>query len=183
MSKLKIAIGIDEQKELVFVEIEKDRRFINFSNQSPTIFGELYEDEEEYLKERVENFLDSSDKETLYDMCETFNCSPNNLQDEYIESAGRSGIMYDIANTIEYNDNEIVLEWQSVGYFTKIGEIEKSLVPRDLLERIFNFADKEVENDSYSIIKYQELYAELEKYKYEDFEEEIAKYYLEEEND
>ena len=76
--KTKLLIATTERKELVFANIETNRKYFSIC------FDEVYaiEVSSEYLKERLENNLECYDKESLFELCETYDCSPSELADK-----------------------------------------------------------------------------------------------------
>lgn len=52
---------------------------VSFKEVAPFIASD------DYIRERAENAIDSYDKETLYDLCERYQCAPNDLVDNYVD--------------------------------------------------------------------------------------------------
>lgn len=79
----KFLLGATVNDEIAFgeVDIYKDGRFsCSFDTIRP------FNADEKDLVELAEDFIGCFDKASLYDMCDRFDCSPNNLANELAES-------------------------------------------------------------------------------------------------
>ena len=140
----KFLLGATKNKEIVFSEVElRDDR--NGKMEFSASFGIVYpfEYDEEYLKERLENSLSIYDKSDLYDLCDTYDCSPNQLADCMYTNSTIEDIV-DISlypNCIEVNGNDWYFESYGWGQNDTREEME-FYVNEKLYNRIMELWDK-----------------------------------------
>lgn len=84
MTEYTVLIGSTVNNTIVFAEIGVCRGTnpvftVSFKEVAPFIASDRE------IRERAENSLNSFDKETLYDLCERYQCAPNDLVDNYID--------------------------------------------------------------------------------------------------
>ena len=89
-----VLLGATEEGTLVFADINVGGRWEGSRDYFSASFSVVrpFLATNEYLEMRAESYLDCGDKEFLYDMCERFDCSPNNLVDELVGEANYIGI-------------------------------------------------------------------------------------------
>lgn len=87
----KVLLGGTEEGTLVFADIHvggEHRNYFSVSFSEVKPFLVTYE----FLEERVKDYIDGCDKESLYDMCERFDCKPSDLVDELVREVNSIGI-------------------------------------------------------------------------------------------
>ena len=87
----KVLLGGTEEGTLVFADINvggehRDHFSASFSEVRPFLATD------EFLKVRAEDYIYGMDKESLYDMCERFDCKPSELVYELVGEANYIGI-------------------------------------------------------------------------------------------
>ena len=109
-----ICLGATELNELVFanISIRENKTFsVSFSLVAPTII------DNEYLYERFTSIMEELSKSELYDLCEQYNCSPNELIDAMFYYITKEEIL-DLSlfpEQIEVNGDEWVFESAGCG--------------------------------------------------------------------
>jgi hypothetical protein len=86
-----VLLGATKEGTLVFADIYVGGEHRNYFSAS---FNEVrpFLATNEFLRERAEDYIYGMDKESLYDMCERFDCKPSELVDELVGEANYIGI-------------------------------------------------------------------------------------------
>ena len=119
-----ILLGATELNELVFanISIRENKTFsVSFSLVTPTII------DNDYLYEQFTSIMEELSKSELYDLCEQYNCSPNELIDTMFYYASVEDIL-DISlfpEEVEINNDTWIFESQSCGQINLKGMIDK----------------------------------------------------------
>ena len=128
-----VLLGGTEEGTLVFADIHvggehRDYFSVSFSEVSPFLATD------EFLRERAEGYIDSMDKEFLYDMCERFDCKPSKLVDELVGEANYIGIE-SLVDIFLYPESFSIGDYEDDVYFESDGcgqhDTRDSLVPID----------------------------------------------------
>lgn len=99
-------------------------------------------------EEDITDYVDSLSKEEKYDLCEKFNCTPDNLAEEYfqmIEESGGPGYFLDNSSFPEectVNNNDYIFLSSSSGRIDLREEGMKINLDEDLYNKINNYWDK-----------------------------------------
>jgi hypothetical protein len=114
----KVLLGGTKEGTLVFADIHvggEHRNYfsVSFSEVRPVVVTD------EFLRERAEGYIDGMDKESLYDLCERFDCKPSDLVEELVREANYIGIeslvdisLYPESYSIDgYNDDVYFESW------------------------------------------------------------------------
>ena len=129
----KVLLGGTEEGTLVFADIHvggehRDYFSASFSEVRPFLATN------EFLEERAESYIDCMDKESLYDMCERFNCAPSALTDELIGECNYLGIE-SLVDISLYPESYRVGDYEDDVYFESDGcgqnDTRDRLVPID----------------------------------------------------
>ena len=117
-----VLLGATKEGTLVFANIHvggegyRDYFSVSFSEVRPFLATN------EFLEVRAEDYIYGMDKESLYDMCERFDCKPSDLVDELVGEANYIGIwslvdisLYPECYSIEGCDDEVYFESESCG--------------------------------------------------------------------
>lgn len=113
----KVLLGGTEEGTLVFANIHvggegcRDYFSVSFSEVRPFLATD------EFLRERAEDYIDGCNIESLYDMCQEFNCAPSDLVEELLGEANYIGIeslvdisLYPESYSIDGYEDEVYFE-------------------------------------------------------------------------
>ena len=117
----KVLLGGTEEGTLVFADINvggehRDHFSASFSEVRPFLATD------EFLKVRAEDYIYGMDKESLYDMCERFDCKPSELVYELVKQTYMGGIeslvdisLYPESFSIDGYEDDIYFESDGCG--------------------------------------------------------------------
>lgn len=134
---IKLLLGATAENELVFAEVSVGTHF-------SVCFDVVYPVEitEGYLSERAETYLDCMDKADLFDMCERYSCSPQDLLGSFLDDVEVEDLMdnslYPEVFSNKDMTNEIYFESGSCGqcgqYLDDIRVIRHSVAVIDSIQ-------------------------------------------------
>lgn len=129
----KVLLGATKEGTLVFADIHVGGEHRNYFSVS---FSEVrpFLATNEFLRERAEDYLEGCDKESLYDMCEIFNCKPSDLVDELVGETNYMGI-WSLVDISLYPESYLIDGYEDEVYFESYGcgqhDTREYLIPID----------------------------------------------------